>query len=209
MKHEWKKQEKEVYGAKGHPQMIHVPQQNFIVLNGKGNPNAADFSLRVAALYSLAYPIKMHYKKTHRNSEDTNLSSYDDYVVFPLEGIWTTSNPTNLRDKDSYEYALMIRQPDVVTREMFEQVRSETMKKKPNILFDDIRFETREEGRCVQILHTGSYDTEPESFSKMSTFMDTQGLRRVSHDHKEIYLTDNRKTAQEKQKTILRVQVTN
>ena len=111
MKYEWKKQEKEFYGAKKSPSLVTVPAQNYIMISGKGNPNDIDFSNRVSALYSLAYAIKMAYKATAIQNE------FDDFTVFPLEGIWQKIEETELV-KENLEYTIMIRQPDFMCEDM-------------------------------------------------------------------------------------------
>lgn len=114
MKQEWKKVHKDLYGIKAQPVLLDVPEQSFIMLDGKGNPNAADFSERVGALYSLAYAVKMNYKKSAAGQ------AVDDFAVYPLEGIWRqkTAGADKL-DKDNLAYTIMIAQPDFITPEMW------------------------------------------------------------------------------------------
>lgn len=205
MKHEWKKHEKELYGPGKGPAMITVPRQQFIMIKGMGNPNHDDFSQRVGVLYSLAYPVKMGFKALCKKGGVK--SDYDDYAVFPLEGVWTTSNPDDLDDKDSFIYTLMIRQPDWITREFVDSVHQTVKKKKPHPLLDEVVFDAVEEGESIQMLHRGSFDGEPETFAKMDSFARDSGLVRFNMYHREIYLNDARKTAPEKRMTILRYQV--
>lgn len=207
MKYEWKKHEKELYSTKDKPSVITVPTQNFIMINGKGNPNNDDFSERVGVLYSLAYAIKMKYKKLYSDSEQAKQLDYSDFAVFPLEGVWTSSNPNNPLDKDSFVYTIMIKQPYFITREMFEAAYEDVKKKKPNLLLKDVIFEAIEKHECVQILHLGTFDSEPESFEKMYAFANENQLERINYYHREIYLNDARKTIPEKRRTILRYQV--
>lgn len=207
MKYEWKKHEKELYNIKDKPSLIKVPKQNFIMIDGKGNPNNVDFSERVGVLYSLAYPIKMKYKKLYIDSEQANQVEYNDYTVFPLEGLWTSSDSSNPLDKDSFVYTIMIKQPDFISKEMFETAYEEVKKKKPHELLKEVVFGTIEEHECVQILHMGTFDSEPASFEKMYAFAKENNLERINYYHREIYLSDPRKTAPEKGKTILRYQV--
>lgn len=205
MKHEWKKHERALYGVKDKPQIVTVPRQNFIMIQGVGNPNNEDFSERVGVLYSLAYPIKMRFKSicnTHK--EQRALYAYSDYTVYPLEGVWTSSNVANPLDKDCFSYTIMIRQPDYITKEMFEAVRKVVEKKKPHPLLKDIVFDTMEDGKSIQMLHSGSFDDEPASFAKMDAFAKDSGLERLNQYHREIYLNDARKTKLEKRLTILR-----
>ncbi|SNS92720.1 hypothetical protein SAMN05446037_10288 [Anaerovirgula multivorans] len=207
MKHEWKKHEKELYSIKKEPSVITVPRQKFIMISGKGNPNDADFSERVGALYSLAYSIKMRHKAFCSNNPDHNKQfEYLDYTVFPLEGIWTSAGNSPL-DKDSFEYTIMIRQPDFITQEMFEAAYSVVEKKKPHPFLKEVVFDTMEDGLCVQMLHIGLFDDEPASFALMDAFSKDNGLERISHTHREIYLNDARKVQPAKYQTILRYQV--
>lgn len=101
----------------------------------------------------------------------------------------------------------MIRQPDFITKEMFESAYRVVEKKKPHPLLKEVVFDTMEDGQCVQVLHKGSFDDEPVSFAKMDAFAKDSGFERVNHYHREIYLNDAKKTAPEKRQTILRYQV--
>ncbi|MBO1308034.1 GyrI-like domain-containing protein [Enterococcus sp. 669A] len=208
MKHEWRKQEKELYGVSIKPQVIQVPKQTFITIKGEGNPNEEAFSDRVGVLYSLAFPLKMAFKRMAVNDKTRREEfSYTDYTVYPLEGEWQTTNPDNLLDKTSFQYTLMIRQSDYITEEIFEETLTTVKKKKPHPLLDEIEFVTLEEDLCVHALHNGSFDDEPVTFAKMEQFAQEQKLQRLHLYHKEIYLNDARKTPPAKRKTILRFQV--
>jgi hypothetical protein len=137
---------------------------------------------------------------------------YFEYTVYPLEGIWDISDEAKQSnskelDKDSLVFNLMIRQPDFVTKEFAVEMIEQVKKKKPNKLLDEVKFGTLEEGLCVQMLHLGSYDSEPESFKLMEEFSKENSLKRISKIHKEIYLSDARKTSPEKLKTVLRFKV--
>lgn len=205
MKHEWKKQEKEQYGVKEAPQVLQLPKQNFLMIDGAGDPNGEDFAARVGVLYSLAYPIKMCFKKLcAREPADFPCT---DYTVYPLEGIWSTSTPGAPLVKDHLLYTIMIRQPDFITREMFDNTLKGTQKKKPHPLLEEVRFDSMEEGLSLQILHKGSYDDEPASFAKLAQYAAENGYIRTSPCHREIYLSDARKIVPEKQQTILRYQI--
>lgn len=197
MKHEWKKMEKEVYGANHIPSMVDVPTQKFIMIDGLGNPNEEDFSNRVSALYALAYAIKMNYKKGVHTKEIT------DFSVYPLEGIWKQKEDVELI-KEKLEYTIMIRQPEVITEEMFEEALAQVKVKKPNPFYENIRFATCPAHTCVEILHIGSYDDEPSSFQKMDAFLQEKGKKRNMKYHREIYLSNANRTAKDKLKTILR-----
>lgn len=203
MKQEWKKSHKNLYGIKTEPVLLDVPAQQFIMIDGEGNPNAADFSERVGALYSLAYAVKMGYKKTAAGRE------VDDFAVYPLEGVWRqkTQAGQGSLDKNSLEYTIMIAQPDFITPEMWQDALVKTRVKKPNPLYEEVRFGSMSDGRCVSILHIGAFDDEPRSFAEMDRFCKEHGLQRRSDIHREIYLSNANRTAPEKRKTLLRYAV--
>ena len=200
MKYEWRKAEKAIYGVKASPTLVTVPDQTFIMIDGEGNPNSSDFSERVSALYSLAYAVKMDYKKSNPELEVT------DFTVYPLEGIWRQKEAEVLV-KDDLVYTIMIGQPDFITAEMVASALEKVRVKKPNPLYDEIRFERMDEGKCVSILHQGAFDDEPASFAKLDGFCNEKGLKRNSDYHREIYLNNLNRTAVEKLKTILRYTV--
>lgn len=200
MKYEWKKQEKEFYGAKKSPALVTIPAQNYIMIGGKGNPNDVDFSNRVSALYSLAYAIKMAYKTTAIQNE------FNDFTVFPLEGIWQKIEETVLV-KENLGYTIMIRQPDFICEDMVKAALEQVKVKKPNPLFDEISFGTMNDGKCVEILHIGAFDDEPISFEKMEKFMLANNLERTNNYHREIYLNNANRIEISKIKTILRYSV--
>ncbi|EGC22592.1 GyrI-like domain-containing protein [Streptococcus sanguinis] len=200
MKYEWRKANREIYQIKSKPCLIDVPAQSFIMIDGKGNPNAADFSERVGALYSLAYAIKMNYKKTAAEQEFT------DFTVYPLEGLWQQEQAGELI-KEELIYTIMIGQPDFITEEMVKKALEQVRVKKPNPLYDEIRFEEMTEGVCVAVLHLGPFDEEPHSFAKMDAFCQNQQLTRISHTHREIYLNNLNRIDPSKLKTILRYKV--
>lgn len=200
MKYEWRKANREIYQIKSEPCLIDVPAQSFIMIDGKGNPNAADFSERVGALYSLAYAIKMNYKKTAAEQEFT------DFTVYPLEGLWQQEQAGELI-KEELIYTIMIGQPDFITGEMVKKALEQVRVKKPNPLYDEIRFEEMTEGVCVAMLHLGPFDQEPQSFAKMDTFCQNYQLTRISNSHREIYLNNLNRTETSKLKTILRYKV--
>lgn len=115
MKHEYKKHEKEIYGASAKPEILTLPKQKFIMIDGRGDPNGTDFAARVETLYSLAYPIKMRHKKyCLGHPEQAAQFAYQDYTVFPLGGLWTSESP-DPTDKERFIYTIMIRQPDFIT----------------------------------------------------------------------------------------------
>lgn len=210
MKLEWRKHEKEIYNIKKVPILLDVCTQNFIMIDGKGNPNDEEFSEKVSALFSLAYAIKMDYKKSHQ-VKDLDTDDITDYVVYPLEGIWkvsqdnsTNNNCCNEFDKNNLEYTIMIRQPDFITEDDFKSAADKVAKNKPNAFYKDIYFDSMNDGNSVNILHVGSYDDENSSFEKMDLFCKENGLTRKYDWHREIYLNNSNRTEESKLKTILR-----
>lgn len=197
MKYEWRKQGKALYGARTAPALITVPAQNYIKIDGRGDPNGADFSNRVGALYTLAYAVKAAYKATSLQQE------IDDFAVCPLEGVWTQISGDDL-EKDKLEYTLMIRQPDFISGELVRQAQEQVQRKKPNPLLGEITFGAMQNGLCVEILHIGSYDDEPASFAKMAQFAAAHGLQRTGDYHREIYLSNANRVEPCRRKTILR-----
>ncbi len=202
MKYEWKKQERELYGAKTVPALLTVPKQSYLMISGSGNPNDRDFSDKVSALYAAAYAIKMEYKAA------AAAGGYEvhDFTVYPLEGIWDLKNGGRLI-KEELEYTIMIRQPDFITENMVAAACERVKVKKPNPLYDQMRFDTMQDGTCIQILHIGSYDEEPASFAKMAQFAKDHGLERRERCHREIYLNHTGRVETNKLKTILRYSV--
>lgn len=203
MKYEWRKQEKALYGVKQTPVVVEVPKQQFILIKGKGNPNEADFSDRISALYALAYAIKMQYKKDMKDRSDAEVT---DFTVYPLEGLWENGDESAF-DKNKLTYTLMIKQPDFIRQKDFTKALETVRKKKPNDLYDEIGFEEVEDGKAIQILHMGSYDDEPKSFALMDQLANELSLTRTADFHREIYLSNRNRTAEDKQKTILRYSV--
>lgn len=194
------KARKKFYGAKTSPALVTVPAQNYIMIRGKGNPNDIDFSNRVSALYSLAYAVKMAYKAAAIQNE------FHDFTVFPLEGIWQKPEGAELV-KENLEYTIMIRQPDFICKDMVKAALEQVKMKKPNPLFDEISFDTMQDGTCVELLHIGAYDDEPVSFEKMEQFALSNHLERTKRYHREIYLNNANRVEKSKLKTILRYAV--
>jgi len=206
MKHEWRKKEKGLYIPKNKPDIVEIPLFKFFMIKGEGNPNDEFFGEYITVLYSLSYAIRMSIKAGFAPQ------NYFEYTVYPLEGVWDISeeakkNHTGQIDKNSLIFNLMIRQPDFVTKEIFQEALKRTKKKKPHELLDKVKFADLEEGKCLQMMHFGSYDNEPESFSQMEEFCKENKLIRESKQHREIYLSDARKVSPEKFKTVLRFKV--
>ncbi|MGL1892743.1 MAG: GyrI-like domain-containing protein [Spirochaetaceae bacterium] len=206
MKHEWRKKEKAIYIPKTEPVVIDVPEYQFVTIKGDGSPASDLFQECIGALYAISYAIKMNLKK------ESEVKGYTDYTVYPLEGVWDINDKAKKTfngtlNKDDLVFKLMIRQPDFVTPEFYNKMLETSKIKKPNLMLDKVKFEKISDGKCIQMLHIGSYDDEPKSFSIMEEFAETEGLTRESKVHREIYLSDFRKVATEKLKTVLRFKV--
>ncbi len=203
MKHEWKKQEKQFYLPKNKPEIIEIPEMKFFTVSGEGNPNDEALGEYIGVLYSLSYAVRMSPKK------GLAPDGYFEYTVYPLEGVWSLTkkgiaeNDGSL-NKDHLAFTLMIRQPDFVTYEYALETIERLKKNKPHELLEKADFQTLAEGKCIQMLHNGPYDDEPESFAMMEEYAESIGVKRLSKNHREIYLSDARKTEPVKLKTVLR-----
>ena len=206
MKYEWRKQEKEVYLPPNKPVIIDVPKYKFLIIRGKGNPNSAFFGECIEALYAVSYAIRMSYKNGCEPED------FYQYTVYPLEGIWDISEKAKQSfngkiNKDDLVFELMIRQPDFVTNTFAETAKEWALKKKGNQLINQLVFEEVTDGKCIQMMHLGSYDDEPVSFATMEEFCKMNNFRRKSRQHREIYISDPRKVDPEKLKTVLRYEI--
>ncbi len=206
-KHEWRKREKTFYIPKNKPEVVEVPEFKFLTLRGEGSPADDLFTECIGTLYSLAYAIKMLPKKM-----DVKPSGYFDFTVYPLEGIWDINGRAKEHfsgeiNKEDLIYQLMIRQPEFVDDSLYCEMLDVVKKRKPNPLLEQVEFESVSEGKCIQMLHLGKFEDEPISFNQMAAFAEDKGLTRLSKAHREIYLSDARKVAPEKLKTVLRFQV--
>jgi len=205
-KHEWRKKEKALYLPKNKPEVIDIPEFKFITIKGEGSPTDSVFTDYIGALYSLAYTIKMMPKKIDRQPK-----GYFDFTVYPLEGVWDINDKAKANfkgriNKEDLVYKLMIRQPDFVSENFYSEMLEVAKEKKKNPLLEQINFERLSEGRCVQMLHLGPFEDEPASFEIMEDYAKSEGVVRLSKMHREIYLSDPRKVAPEKLKTVLRFQ---
>jgi hypothetical protein len=203
MKHEWKKAEKQFYQPANEPVAINVPPFGFFTVEGEGDPNDKSFSDYITLLYSLSYAVKM----SPRNGFDPK--GYFDYSVYPLEGIWDINEEAKKQnagklDKSTLVFKLMIRQPDFVTADFAYEIITMVKRKKPHYLLEKAKFEIISDGESVQMMHSGSYDSEPASFKRMEDFCLEHSFTRKSKRHREIYLSDARKVSPEKLKTVLR-----
>ena len=206
MAFDFKKEYKEFYLPPVTPTLVDVPPANYIAVSGTGNPNdeGSEYKDSIGLLYGIAFTIKMS-KKDGRQIE-----GYFDYVVPPLEGLWWSENgEVNYAHKEAFHFISMIRLPEFVTRADFDWAVAEaTCKKKTD--FSKVEFFHYEEGRCVQCMHIGPFDSEPITIGKMKAFAEQQGLSIAMDDvrrHHEIYLSDPRKTAADKLKTVIRYPV--
>jgi hypothetical protein len=192
------KRELACYTAKrSSPQVAHVPDLQYLMIDGHGDPNTPAYGDAVSALYPVAYKLKFASKKILDR----------DYVVMPLEGLWWADDMdtfTTARDKAQWDWTLMIMVPDWITAEMFADAVEQVGTRDRPTRLDDLRLEALSEGRCVQALHVGAYDDEAELLRYMhEEFVPAQGLRMVGKHH-EIYLSDPRRVAPAKLRTILR-----
>ena len=204
MAFDFKKEYKEFYLPKTRPGIVQVPPMNFIAVRGQGDPNAegGDYKAAIGLLYAVAFTIKMSKMGDHR------IDSYFDYVVPPLEGFWRQEGVDGIdyTRKDLFQWISVIRLPDFVTKQDFDWAVAEAAKKK-KIDCSKVEFLTIEEGLCVQCMHVGPYDDEPATVSLMHAYMEEQGYRLDVTErrlHHEIYLSDARKVAPEKLKTVIR-----
>ena len=203
MAFDFKKEYKEFYLPPVTPTLVDVPPANYIAVSGTGNPNdeGSEYKDSIGLLYGIAFTIKMS-KKGGRQIE-----GYFDYVVPPLEGLWWSENgEVNYAHKEAFHFISMIRLPEFVTRADFDWAVAEATRKKKTD-FSKVEFFHYEEGRCVQCMHIGPFDSEPITIGKMKAFAEQQGLSIAIDDvsrHHEIYLSDPRKTAADKLKTVIR-----
>lgn len=199
-KHEWRKEDKALYLPKTEPELITIPVQKFFQVSGTGNPNTSPaFAENIGILYALSYAVRMMPKQGYTPE------GFEPYTVYPLEGVWGLVDPAaGIEDKNNFSYTLMIRQPGFVTEEIAGRAADAVRKKKPDVAVDKTVFGEMEDGLSVQMMHTGPYDDEPASFARMAQFLSEQNLERRTLLHREIYLSDARRTSPEKQKTVLR-----
>ena len=204
MAFDFKKEYKEFYTAKNKPQIVDIPKSNYIAVRGKGNPNeeGGAYQKAIDVLYAVAYTLKMSYKA------DYKIEGFFEYVVPPLEGLWWQEgvDGVDYTNKSTFNWISVIRLPDFVTEKDFEWAVDMASKKK-KIDCSSAEFLTLEEGLCVQIMHIGSFDDEPETVALMDIFLSENGYEKDINNtrlHHEIYLSDARKTPIEKQKTIIR-----
>ncbi len=207
MAFDYKKEYKEFYLPQNKPSIVTVPPMNFIAVRGRGDPNREDGEYKAAMqlLYGVAFTIKMSKKSDHR------IEGYFDYVVPPLEGFWWQEGVKGIdyTRKEDFQWISLLRLPDFVTREDFAWARDEAARKKKTD-FSRVVFLPYDEGLCVQCLHLGPYDEEPATVARMHAFLEERGYVpdiTETRFHHEIYLSDARRTAPEKLKTVLRLPI--
>ena len=204
MAFDYKNEYKEFYLPKDTPSIVTVPKMNFIAVRGSGDPNdeGGEYKKAIELLYSIAFTIKMSKRSDHR------IEGYFDYVVPPLEGFWWQDGAKDIDygHKEDFKWISVIRLPDFVSKYDFDWAVSQAANKK-KMDFSQVEFITIEEGMCVQCMHIGSYDLEPATVDLMHEFIKNKGYETDITDkrmHHEIYLSDARKTAPEKLRTVIR-----
>lgn len=204
MAFDFKKEYKEFYLAKSKPQIVTVPPMNYVAVRGTGDPNeeGGAYKAAIAVLYAVSYTIKMSKLGDHR------IDDYYDFVVPPLEGFWWQDGVQGVdyTSKSSFHWISVIRLPDFVTQEDFDWAVAEATRKK-KLDCSIAEFMTIDEGKCVQIMHIGPYDDEPATVALMDQYLAANGYENdfsLTRMHHEIYLSDARKIAPEKWKTVIR-----
>lgn len=204
MAFDFKKEYKEFYMPKNKPEIVTVPKANYIAVREKGNPNEIDgaYQQAISILYAVAYTLKMSYKTEHK------IEGFFEYVVPPLEGFWWQDNVDGIdyADKAAFNWISVIRLPEFVIQKDFEWA-VETASEKKKLDCSSAEFLTVDEGLCVQIMHIGAFDDEPQTVALMDEYIAQNGYENditESRLHHEIYLSDARKVAPEKWKTVIR-----
>ena len=204
MAFDFKKEYKEFYMPKNKPEIVNVPAMNYIAVRGKGDPNEENGSYQkaIGILYAVAYTLKMSYKTNYK------IDGFFEYVVPSLEGFWWQYHTDRIyyTDKSSFNWISVIRLPDFITKKDFDWA-VETAQKKKKIDCTSAEFLTLEEGLCVQMMHFGSFDDEPQSVSIINEYIENNGYENDINEkrlHHEIYLSDARKVPTEKWKTVIR-----
>lgn len=201
---DYKKEYKEFYLPKNKPSIVEIPPMNFVAVRGQGDPNqeGGEYQTAMSLLYGIAFTIKMSKLGDHR------IDGYFDYVVPPLEGFWWQDGIRGIDNsrKEDFQWISLIRLPDFVTQADFDWAVAEATKKKKHD-FSKVEFLTYHEGLCVQCMHIGPYDEEPATVSKMDAYLQETGYETdlsATRFHHEIYLSDARKVAPERRKTVIR-----
>lgn len=204
MPFDFKKEYKEFYMPPRKPGIVNVPEMNYIAVRGTGDPNSdtGEYKESIGLLYAVAFTIKMSKMGSHR------MTGYFDYVVPPLEGFWWQDGSASIdySHKENFHFISVIRLPDFVTVDEFNWAVGEASRKK-KLDFSKVEFFTYDEGLCVQCMHIGPYDDEPKTIDAMHEYAaqnDYVPDISTSRMHHEIYLSDPRKCAPERLKTVVR-----
>ena len=204
MAFDYKKEYREFYMPPKKPGIIDIPAMNYIAVKGRGNPNeeAGEYKRAIGLLYGIAYTIKMSNRGAHK------IEGYFSYVVPPLEGLWWQEGIEGIdyAKKESFQWIAMIRLPEFVTKEEFDWAAAEAANKK-GADYSKAEFFAYEEGKCVQCMHIGPYDNEPDTIRMMDKFAEENGYKtdiKRGRYHHEIYLSDPRRTAPERLRTVVR-----
>lgn len=207
MAFDFKKEYKELYMPAAEPAIVEVPSMNFLAVRGQGNPNdpEGEYAAAIEMLYGVAYTLKMSYKGDYR------IDGFFEYVVPPLEGLWwqPEQGAIDYAHKELFRWISLIRLPDFVARKDFEWAVAEATRRKKRD-FSKVEFMSYSEGACVQCMHTGPYDDEPATIGRMQAFAAQQGMKfdiSLQRPHHEIYLSDPRRCAPAKLKTVVRLPV--
>nr|WP_122012650.1 GyrI-like domain-containing protein [Maliibacterium massiliense] len=200
---DFKKAYKDLYLPGAAPMCIDVPAMRFIMVDGEGAPEGADYQQALQVLYALSFNIKMS------KLGPRPIAGYYEYVVPPLEGLWSCKDgPFDVQARGDWCWTSMIRQPDFVTEDVFADALLACQRKKPDLPIARARFVTWTEGRCVQMLHRGPYADEPVSLAQLHAFMQAQQLAPdAARRHHEIYLSDPRRADPARLRTVLRLPV--
>jgi hypothetical protein len=195
---DFKKEFKELFVPPKKFVVVDVPEMQYLMVDGHGDPNvASEYQEAVEALYAVAYKLKFNSKKQLGK----------DYVVPPLEGLWWAEDMdsfTTARDKSQWDWTMMIMTPDWITPEMFDEAVEVVRKSKNPAALDKVCLMRYHEGLSVQIMHIGSYDDEGPTLLKMHADFIPENGYTENGKHHEIYLSDPRRVAPEKLKTVLR-----
>ena len=201
---DFKKEYKEFYMPKNRPEIVDVPAANYIAVRGEGDPNeeGGAYQRAIGILYSVAYTLKMSYKTEHK------IKGFYEYVVSPLEGFWRQDGVEGVdySNKSAFYWISVIRLPDFVTKEDLAWA-VETASRKKKMDCSSAEFLTVEEGLCVQIMHLGAFDDEPATVAVMDAYLEQNGYANDFSEnrlHHEIYMSDARRVAPEKWKTVIR-----
>ena len=202
---DYKKEYKDLYMPKKKPTLVKVPPMNFFMIDGKGTPDSEEYHSAMQSLYSFTFTINMS-----KMSGNESLG-YFEYVVPPLEGLWSCEDgPFVFAKRDQWIWTSMIRQPEFVTQEVYLNTKDEIAKKKTEIDVSKVRFESLDEGLCVQIMHNGPYDQEQSSIEQIIQYIEANNLEldfESGRKHHEIYLSDPRRCKPENLKTVIRYPV--